>query len=182
MQTHCIGYPHSHVAYMDALDQCVCIKYKGSCIHSVNRIRKWSIPDAEKDVDIKNVGNKGFSDALNTTSREASGKHSFPMHHVGVDKYSSGKSLKRRENRLMSIGNSPVSNAFWGISRRCGTGSGNPFFNRFSSVFYITETERGKERRSREPSPFPSPFRRCSAAVSRRCPSSPSTTLEFRVI
>uniref|UniRef100_A0A9I9EHK8 CACTA en-spm transposon protein n=1 Tax=Cucumis melo TaxID=3656 RepID=A0A9I9EHK8_CUCME len=78
----------------------------------------------------------------------------------------------------MSIGNSPVSNAFWGISRRCGTGSGNPFFNRFSSVFYITETERGKERRSREPSPFPSPFRRCSAAVSRRCPSSPSTTLD----
>uniref|UniRef100_A0A9I9E4Z8 Uncharacterized protein n=1 Tax=Cucumis melo TaxID=3656 RepID=A0A9I9E4Z8_CUCME len=39
MQTHCIGYPHSHVAYMNTLDQCVCIKYKVSRIHSVNRIR-----------------------------------------------------------------------------------------------------------------------------------------------
>ncbi|TYJ98059.1 CACTA en-spm transposon protein [Cucumis melo var. makuwa] len=40
--------------------------------------RKWSIPDAEKDVGIKNVGNKGFPDAVNTVSREESGKHSFP--------------------------------------------------------------------------------------------------------
>uniref|UniRef100_A0A9I9ED55 PIK-related kinase FAT domain-containing protein n=1 Tax=Cucumis melo TaxID=3656 RepID=A0A9I9ED55_CUCME len=39
MQTHCIGYPHSHVAYINALDQCVCIKYKVSRIHSINRIR-----------------------------------------------------------------------------------------------------------------------------------------------
>ena len=25
MQTHCIGYSHSHVTYMNALDHCVCI-------------------------------------------------------------------------------------------------------------------------------------------------------------
>ncbi|KAA0037193.1 CACTA en-spm transposon protein [Cucumis melo var. makuwa] len=88
--------------------------------------RKWSIPDAEKDVGIKNVENKVFPDAINTASGEASGKHSFPMHHENVSK---------------------------------------------------TEIERGKKRRSREPSPFPSPFRSCSAAVCHRCPSPPSATL-----
>uniref|UniRef100_A0A9I9ECR4 Uncharacterized protein n=1 Tax=Cucumis melo TaxID=3656 RepID=A0A9I9ECR4_CUCME len=77
----------------------------------------------------------------------------------------------------MSVGNSPFSDTFWGIFRRCGTASENPLFNRFSSVLYKTETERGKERRSREPSPFSSPFRRCSAAVRRHCPSSLSATL-----
>ncbi|KAA0066901.1 CACTA en-spm transposon protein [Cucumis melo var. makuwa] len=82
-----------------------------------------------KDVGIKNVGNKGFSDAVNNASGEASGKHSFPTHHEGVDKYSSEKG---------------------------------------------TETERGKRKeKPREPSPFSSPFCRCSAAVRRR-PSPPS--------
>ncbi|TYK27695.1 CACTA en-spm transposon protein [Cucumis melo var. makuwa] len=79
--------------------------------------RKWSIPDAKKDVGIKNIGNEGFSDAINTKSEEASGKHSFPTHHEGVAKYSSEK--------------------------------------------------------------CPAIFRRCSAAVLRRCPSPPSATLEF---
>uniref|UniRef100_A0A9I9E8I6 Uncharacterized protein n=1 Tax=Cucumis melo TaxID=3656 RepID=A0A9I9E8I6_CUCME len=33
------GYPHSHVTYMNELDDCVYIKYKVSYIHSVTRIR-----------------------------------------------------------------------------------------------------------------------------------------------
>ena len=49
-----------------------------------NTTRKWSIPDVKKDVGIKNIGNKGFLDAMNTTSGEASGKHSFPTHQEGV--------------------------------------------------------------------------------------------------
>uniref|UniRef100_A0A9I9EFJ8 Uncharacterized protein n=1 Tax=Cucumis melo TaxID=3656 RepID=A0A9I9EFJ8_CUCME len=55
----------------------------------------------------------------------------------------------------MSVGNFPFPDAFWGISRR-------------RMLFYRTKTERGKERRSREPSLFSSPFRRCSAVVPRR--------------
>uniref|UniRef100_A0A9I9E5Y9 CACTA en-spm transposon protein n=1 Tax=Cucumis melo TaxID=3656 RepID=A0A9I9E5Y9_CUCME len=99
--------------------------------------RKWSIPDDEKDVGIKNVGNKGFPDAVNNASGDASGKQSFPTHHKGVGKYTLGKG---------------------------------------------TETERGKERKSRDrrrdfccPSaavPLPS-----VAALPRRCPSPPSATL-----
>ncbi|KAA0041096.1 CACTA en-spm transposon protein [Cucumis melo var. makuwa] len=103
----------------------------------LNTTRKWSIPDAEKDVGIKNVRNKGFSDAVNNASGDASEKQYFPTHHEGVRKYTSGKG---------------------------------------------TETERGKERRSRDRR---RDFRRPSAAVpppsvaalSRRCPSSPSVTL-----
>ncbi|TYK10415.1 hypothetical protein E5676_scaffold459G00600 [Cucumis melo var. makuwa] len=53
--------------------------------------RKWSIPDVEKHFDIKNVGNKGFSDAVNNASGDASGKLSFPTHHEGVGKNTSGK-------------------------------------------------------------------------------------------
>ncbi|KAA0043064.1 succinate dehydrogenase (ubiquinone) iron-sulfur subunit 3 [Cucumis melo var. makuwa] len=45
---------------------------------------KWRIPDAEKHVGIKNVGNKGFPDALNNASGDASGKPPFPTHHEGV--------------------------------------------------------------------------------------------------
>ncbi|KAA0062852.1 uncharacterized protein E6C27_scaffold2406G00070 [Cucumis melo var. makuwa] len=33
--------------------------------------RKWSIPDAEKDVGIKNVGNKSFPDVVNNASGDA---------------------------------------------------------------------------------------------------------------
>ncbi|KAA0048153.1 reverse transcriptase [Cucumis melo var. makuwa] len=107
----------------------------------VGIIRKWSIPDAEKDVGIKNVGNKGFPDAVNNASRDASGKQSFPTHHEGVDKNTSGKGI---------------------------------------------ETERGKERRSRDRR---RDFRRPSAVVPppsvvtlpHRCPSPPSATLERHV-
>ncbi|KAL0551651.1 hypothetical protein IC582_010740 [Cucumis melo] len=53
--------------------------------------RKWSILDAENHVGIKNVGNKGFPDALNNASGDASGKPSFPTHHEGVGKNTSGK-------------------------------------------------------------------------------------------
>ncbi|KAA0040902.1 CACTA en-spm transposon protein [Cucumis melo var. makuwa] len=42
--------------------------------------RKWIVPDAENDVGIRNVGNKGFPDAVNTASGNASGKHYFPTH------------------------------------------------------------------------------------------------------
>ncbi|TYK26610.1 CACTA en-spm transposon protein [Cucumis melo var. makuwa] len=101
------------------------------------RSGKWSIPDAEKDVDIKNVGNKVFPNAINTASEEASGKHCFPTHHEGVGKYSSGKGI---------------------------------------------ETERGKERRSRESRRFcrPSAVVLLSSvtAVHRHCPSPPSATLD----
>ncbi|KAA0051266.1 ty3-gypsy retrotransposon protein [Cucumis melo var. makuwa] len=80
-----------------------------NCCHSgflqTYTTRKWSIPDAEKDVGIKNVANKGFPDAVNNASGDASGKIVFPTHHEGVSKYTSGKG---------------------------------------------TETERGKERRSRD--------------------------------
>ncbi|TYK21553.1 CACTA en-spm transposon protein [Cucumis melo var. makuwa] len=74
--------------------------------------RKWIIPDAKNDVGIRNVGNKGFPDAVNTASGKASGKHYFPMHQVSVDKNSSGEGTEterenerrsregRRENRL----------------------------------------------------------------------------------
>ncbi|KAA0063477.1 CACTA en-spm transposon protein [Cucumis melo var. makuwa] len=99
--------------------------------------RKWSIPDAEKDVDIKNVGNKGFSDAVNNASGVASGKQSFPMHHEGVGKYTSGKGI---------------------------------------------ETERGKERRSRDRHrdfrcPSVAVLPSSVAALPRRCPSPPSAIL-----
>uniref|UniRef100_A0A9I9E9I1 Uncharacterized protein n=1 Tax=Cucumis melo TaxID=3656 RepID=A0A9I9E9I1_CUCME len=53
--------------------------------------RKWSIPDAEKHVGIKHVGNKGFSDAVNNALGDASEKQSFPTHHEGVGKNTSGK-------------------------------------------------------------------------------------------
>ncbi|TYK14242.1 hypothetical protein E5676_scaffold1121G00240 [Cucumis melo var. makuwa] len=49
----------------------------------------------------------------------------------------------------MSIENAPFPDAFWGISRRRDTVSENPLFNP-SSVFYRTEIEREKERRSQE--------------------------------
>ncbi|KAA0053564.1 CACTA en-spm transposon protein [Cucumis melo var. makuwa] len=96
-----------------------------------------SIPDVEKDVGIKNVGNKGFPDAVNNASGDASRKQSFPTHHEGIGKNTSGKG---------------------------------------------TETERGKERRSRDRR---RDFRRPSAvvpppsvvALPRRCPSPPSATL-----
>ncbi|TYK08940.1 CACTA en-spm transposon protein [Cucumis melo var. makuwa] len=55
--------------------------------------RKWSIPDAEKHVGIKNIGNKGFPDALNNASGDASGKPSFPTHHEGVGKNTLGKGV-----------------------------------------------------------------------------------------
>uniref|UniRef100_A0A9I9EAJ4 Uncharacterized protein n=1 Tax=Cucumis melo TaxID=3656 RepID=A0A9I9EAJ4_CUCME len=55
--------------------------------------RKWRIPDAEKHVGIKNVGNKGFPDALNNASGDASGKPPFPTHHEGVGKHTSGKGV-----------------------------------------------------------------------------------------
>ncbi|KAA0033931.1 CACTA en-spm transposon protein [Cucumis melo var. makuwa] len=58
--------------------------------------RKWSIPDAEKDVGIKNIGDKGFLDTVNNASGEASRKHSFPTHHEGVGKYSSENEPKPR--------------------------------------------------------------------------------------
>ncbi|KAA0046834.1 CACTA en-spm transposon protein [Cucumis melo var. makuwa] len=62
-------------------------------LHFIRTTRKWSIPDAEKHVGIKNVGNKGFSDALNNASGDASGKPSFPTHHEGVGKDTSGKGV-----------------------------------------------------------------------------------------
>ncbi|KAA0058973.1 NBS-LRR type resistance protein [Cucumis melo var. makuwa] len=61
-----------------------------------NTTSKWSISDAKKDVGIKNVENKGFPDAINTASGDASGKHSFPTHQEGVGKFSSEKELKSR--------------------------------------------------------------------------------------
>ncbi|KAA0042253.1 hypothetical protein E6C27_scaffold824G00340 [Cucumis melo var. makuwa] len=61
----------------------------------------------------------------------------------------------------MSIRNAPFPDAFWGISRRRDTVSENPLFNP-SSVFYRTEIERGKERRSQEGK---REIRRPSAAV-----------------
>ncbi|KAA0049799.1 CACTA en-spm transposon protein [Cucumis melo var. makuwa] len=103
--------------------------------------RKWSIPDAKKDVDIKNVENKGFPDAINTASGDASGKHSFPTHHEGVGKYLSGKGPKRRENRLMA----PFPDAFLGDFPTPQHCIGIPFL--IVSVLYFTEPKpRGKKR------------------------------------
>uniref|UniRef100_A0A9I9EKR5 Uncharacterized protein n=1 Tax=Cucumis melo TaxID=3656 RepID=A0A9I9EKR5_CUCME len=83
----------------------------------------------------------------------------------------------------MSVRNAPFPDAFRGISRRRDTASGNPLFNRFSSVIYKTETERENERRSREGR---RENRRCrSVFCRRRSPSSlvavqpPSATLDF---
>uniref|UniRef100_A0A9I9EDV8 Uncharacterized protein n=1 Tax=Cucumis melo TaxID=3656 RepID=A0A9I9EDV8_CUCME len=44
-----------------------------------------------KSTSAKNVGNKGFFDAVNNSSGDASGKQSFPKHHKGVGKNTSGK-------------------------------------------------------------------------------------------
>ncbi|KAA0051768.1 CACTA en-spm transposon protein [Cucumis melo var. makuwa] len=49
----------------------------------------------------------------------------------------------------MSVGNPLFPDAFLGISRRRATASRNLLYNCFSSVKYRTETERGKERRSK---------------------------------
>ncbi|KAA0050361.1 uncharacterized protein E6C27_scaffold88G00930 [Cucumis melo var. makuwa] len=93
----------------------------------------------EKDVGIKNVGNKGFPDVINNASGDASGKHSFPTHHEGIGKYTSGKG---------------------------------------------TETERGKERRSRERCrhfcrPSVAVLSPSVATLTHRCPSLPFATLEL---
>uniref|UniRef100_A0A9I9EHP2 Uncharacterized protein n=1 Tax=Cucumis melo TaxID=3656 RepID=A0A9I9EHP2_CUCME len=55
--------------------------------HHRGTTEKWIIPDAEYDVGVRNVGNKGFLDAVNT----ASGKHYFSMHQESVGNNSSGE-------------------------------------------------------------------------------------------
>uniref|UniRef100_A0A9I9EG35 CACTA en-spm transposon protein n=1 Tax=Cucumis melo TaxID=3656 RepID=A0A9I9EG35_CUCME len=79
----------------------------------------------------------------------------------------------------MNVGNPSFPDAFLGISRRCATVLGNPLYNRFNSVKYKTETERGKGRGE----PLPSSVVIVVAAFRcRRCrPSPPSATLGFRV-
>ncbi|KAA0057011.1 CACTA en-spm transposon protein [Cucumis melo var. makuwa] len=117
----------------------------------ISTTRKWIIPDAENDVGIRNVGNKGFPDAVNTASLFSRRTKKVSCVGNGVGKRGfSRRTIRRRENRLKSIGNAPYPDAFRGISRRRGTASGNLLFNRFSSVIYRTETERGIKRRSRE--------------------------------
>ncbi|KAA0033996.1 CACTA en-spm transposon protein [Cucumis melo var. makuwa] len=65
--------------------------------------RKWIILDAENDVGLRNVGNKGFLDAVNTASGNASGKHYFPTHQESVGKNSSGEGTEtERENERRS--------------------------------------------------------------------------------
>ncbi|TYK11096.1 uncharacterized protein E5676_scaffold73G00930 [Cucumis melo var. makuwa] len=65
--------------------------------------RKLIISDTEHDVGIRNVGNKGFSDAVNTASDKASRKHSFPTHQEIVGKNSSGEGTEtERENERRS--------------------------------------------------------------------------------
>ncbi|KAA0026299.1 CACTA en-spm transposon protein [Cucumis melo var. makuwa] len=65
--------------------------------------RKWIIPDVENDVGIRNVGNKGFPDAVNTASGNASGKHYFPTHQESVGKNLSGEGTETaRENERRS--------------------------------------------------------------------------------
>ncbi|KAA0036191.1 CACTA en-spm transposon protein [Cucumis melo var. makuwa] len=76
---------------------------KDYCDHANHTTKKWIIPNAENNVGIRNVGNKGFSDAVNTASGKASGKHYFPTHPESVGKNSSGEG---------------------GIARRRGTASG----------------------------------------------------------
>ncbi|KAA0043601.1 hypothetical protein E6C27_scaffold320G00340 [Cucumis melo var. makuwa] len=139
----------------------MCHKYEISS-KLVVHYKKTEHSDTKKDVSIKNVEKKGIPDAIETASRKASGKTFFPTHQTGVGHAASGKSqvnlkkhiildvvhsVRRRENHLMSVRNSIFPDAFWGIFRRRDTASGNPLFNRFSSVFYITEIERKKERK-----------------------------------
>ena len=56
-----------------------------------NTTRKWSIPDAKKDVSIMDVGKKGIPDAVETAPGEASGKTFFPTHQTGVGHATSRK-------------------------------------------------------------------------------------------
>ncbi|TYK11884.1 uncharacterized protein E5676_scaffold177G00390 [Cucumis melo var. makuwa] len=128
----------------------------------VTTTRKWSILDAEKDVGIKNVGNKSFPNAVNNGSGDASGKQSFPMHHEGVAKYTSGKGDFPTPRHY--IGKSPLKS--------------------FQFCNLQTETERRKERRSRDcccdfRRPFAAILPPSVVALPRCCPSPPSATLEW---
>ncbi|KAA0065518.1 CACTA en-spm transposon protein [Cucumis melo var. makuwa] len=130
-------------------------------------IRKWSIPDAEKHVGIKNVENKGFPDAVNNASGDASGKLSFSTHHEGVDKNTSGKGV------------------FPDAVNSASSGVGNRGFSRRRVKRWEKEPkprgEKERRRRSRRrPSPsFKFPFVPSPSVVDRprRCPSPPSATL-----
>ncbi|KAA0066708.1 hypothetical protein E5676_scaffold384G00340 [Cucumis melo var. makuwa] len=72
--------------------------------------------------------------------------------------------------------------AFLGISRRRTTESGNPLYKRFSSVFHITEIERGKGGENRVEasvsSSLPSPPFVPSSLPSLAAVPPPSATLE----
>uniref|UniRef100_A0A9I9EL35 Uncharacterized protein n=1 Tax=Cucumis melo TaxID=3656 RepID=A0A9I9EL35_CUCME len=147
---------------------------------------KWSIPDAEKDVGIKNVGNKGFPDAVNNASGDASGKQSFPTHHEGVYKNTSGKGASRAAS---GIGFFPTPHETSGkafnerrefpFSRRVlrdfptpRHGVGKSSLKSFQFCNLQNRNREGKLRKEKKSSEFLSPFRHCSAAVRRRPPSS----------
>ena len=60
-------------------------------MHQGLTTRKWSIPDAEKDVGITDVGKKDIPDAVETALGEASEKTFFSTHTAGVGHETSGK-------------------------------------------------------------------------------------------
>ncbi|TYK11644.1 zinc finger protein ZPR1-like protein [Cucumis melo var. makuwa] len=117
-----------------------------------NDKKKWSIPDTEKHVGIKNVGNKGFFDAVNNASGDASGKLSFPTHQEGV-----GKNTSRKGGFPDAVNS--TSGAASGIGNR----------NR--------EEEIRKEKK-KSSSSFKFPFVPPPSFASRRCSSPPFATLE----
>ncbi|KAA0050974.1 hypothetical protein E6C27_scaffold761G001040 [Cucumis melo var. makuwa] len=125
--------------------------YSGS-----NTTRKWRIPDVEKHVGIKNVGNKGFPDALNNASGDASGKPPFPTHHEGVgNRGFSRRRVKRREKGFNERREFPFSRRIlrdFPTPRHC---VGKSPLNSFQFCIHRTEAERRgeKERRRRRTSP-----------------------------
>uniref|UniRef100_A0A9I9EEL1 Uncharacterized protein n=1 Tax=Cucumis melo TaxID=3656 RepID=A0A9I9EEL1_CUCME len=152
-------------------------------LHSTTR--KWSIPDAEKDVGIKNIGNKGFPDAVNNASGDASGKQSFLTHHEGVGKNTSRKGASGAASGIGFFPTPQTSGKTFNERREF------PFSRRIlrdfptprhcvgksplkSFQFCILQNRNREGKRKEKPrssSRFPSPFRSCSAAVRRRPPS-----------
>ncbi|KAA0062643.1 CACTA en-spm transposon protein [Cucumis melo var. makuwa] len=107
------------IAFLDSIDsktwKVVVTKWKHPTVTDVDQLSWFSakdetslrssgalnaifqcIPDAKKNVDIKNIENKRFTDAINTASGEASGKHSFPTHNEASASIRREKELKPR--------------------------------------------------------------------------------------
>uniref|UniRef100_A0A9I9EEP0 Uncharacterized protein n=1 Tax=Cucumis melo TaxID=3656 RepID=A0A9I9EEP0_CUCME len=100
MQTHCIGYPHSHITYTNALDHCVCIKYKVIHIHSVTMIRIKDAFLVYGGLENELVVN-GFTDASFQSNKDDYRSHSGYVFCLngGAGSWKSSKQVRAAQHR-----------------------------------------------------------------------------------